>query len=80
MLAEPYSTVKVVSVAVGPNLLFDISAEGVAVAAVVDTGSQATIISRSLLHKVNSHVKSQGKSLAKLEVPSMPHYGKGGPQ
>ena len=62
----------------GPNLLFDISVEGVVVAAVVHTGSQATIISRALLHKVNSHVKSQGKSLAKLEVPSMPLYGKGG--
>ena len=79
MLTEPYSTVKVVSGAVGPNLLFDISVEGVAVAAMVDTGSQATIISRSLLHKVNSQLKSQGKSLARLKLPSMPLYGKGGP-
>ena len=79
MLTEPYSTVKVVSGAVGPNLLFDISVEGVAVAAMVDTASQATIISRSLLHKVNSQLKSQGKSLARLKLPSMPLYGKGGP-
>ena len=79
MLTEPYSTVKVVSGAVGPNLLFDISVEGVAVAAMVDTGSQATIISRSLWHEVNSWLKSQGKSLPKLKLPSMPLYGKGGP-
>ena len=52
ILTEPYSTV-VVSRAVGPNLQFDISVEGVTVAAMVDTGSQATIISRSLLHEVN---------------------------
>ena len=45
----------------------------------VDTGSQATIISRSLLHEINSWLKSQGKSLPKLKLPSMPLYGKGGP-
>ena len=47
-------------------------------AAVADTGAQSTIISKSMLHKINNHIKNQGKSLPKLELPSPPLYGKSG--
>ena len=43
----------------------------------VDTGSQSTIVSHSLLHKVFEHMK-KGKPLPKLECPSTKLKGKGG--
>ena len=52
--------------------------EGVAVSAMVDTGSQSTIVSHSLLHKVFKHVEREGKLLPKLECPSTKLRGKGG--
>ena len=64
--------------AVGPTLLLDVCVEGVEVAAVVDTGAQSTIISRSLLHKIKKHLSNQGKSLPSLEFPLPFLYGKGG--
>ena len=51
-------------------MLLDVSVEGVPVAAVADTGAQSMIMSRSMLHKINKQMKSQGKSLPKLELPS----------
>ena len=77
-LLEEESSIKIVTGAVGPTLLLDVSIEGVPVAAVADTGAQSTIISRSMLHRVHKHMKSQGKSLPKLELPSPPLYGKSG--
>ena len=46
------SSIKVVTGAVGPTLLLEVSVGGVPVSAVVDTGAQSTIISRSLLHRI----------------------------
>ena len=77
-LLEEESSIKVVTEAVGPTLLLGVSIEGVPVTAVADTGAQSTIISRSMLHNINKHMKSQGKSLPKLELPSPPLYGKSG--
>ena len=57
----------------------DVSVEGVSVPALVDTGSQSTIISRSFLHKVFAHVKTSGKELPRLEQPCTNLFrGKGG--
>ena len=47
--------------------------------AMVDTWSQSTIVSRSLLHKVFKHnMEKEGKPLPKLECPSTKLRGKGG--
>ena len=72
------SSVNVVTGAVGPSYWLQISVEGVVVPALVDTGSQSTIISRPLLHKVFCHLKKAGKELPKLEYPCTKFKGKGG--
>ena len=46
--------------------------------AMVDTGLQSTIVSRTLLHKVFRHLEREGKALPKLERPSTKLRGKGG--
>jgi len=48
------------SSAVGPTLLLALRIEGVQVSALVDTGSQSTIISRQVLHDIGKHLHSQG--------------------
>ena len=72
------SSVNVVTGAEGPSYWLQISVEGLAVSAFVDTGSQSTIISRSLLHKVSAHLKETGKALPKLDYPCTKFKGKGG--
>ena len=64
--------------AVGPTLYLDLFIEGVPVEAMVDSGSQSTIISREVLHKVGRHLKTQGKQLPQLTIPSARLYGKDG--
>jgi len=63
---------------VGPNLLLALQIEGVQVSALVDTGSQSTIISHQVLHDIGKHLHSQGKPLPQLEKPSARLYGKDG--
>ena len=72
------SSVNIVTGAVGPSYWLQISVEGLAVSALVDTGSQSTIISRSLLHKVFLHLKKHGKTLPTLDYPCTKFKGKGG--
>ena len=72
------SSVNVVTGAVGPSYWLQTSVEGVVVPALVDTGSQSTIISRSLLHKVFCHLKHAGRDLPKREYPCTKFKGKGG--
>ena len=72
------SNVQVVTGAVGPSYWLEVLVEGVSVSAMVDTGSQSTIVSRSLLHKVFKHMEREGKPLPKLECPSAKLRGKGG--
>ena len=48
--------------------------------ALVDTGSQSTIISCSLLHKVLPHLKKNSKDVPKLDHPCTRFKGKGGHQ
>ena len=54
-----------------------ITIEGVTVEALVDTGSQSTIISRSLLHEIGQHMKSKGP-LPIIERPTVHLFGKDG--
>ena len=72
------SSVNVVTGAVGPSYWLQISVEGVVVPALVDTGSQSTTISHSLLHKVFCHPKMAGKHLPQLEYPCTTFKRKGG--
>ncbi len=45
--------------AVGPTLYLEVLIDGVHVYAMVDTGSQSTIISRALLHAIGCHRHSR---------------------
>ena len=75
--SAPVSTVNAVKEAVGPTLTIELKV-GVNVTAIVDTASNSTIISRSMLHDIKRHLDSEGKSLPKLELPCVPLYGKEG--
>ena len=44
----------------------------------VDTGSQSTVISCAMLHKIGKHMRSQGKDFPQLNRPHLHLYGKGG--
>ena len=55
--------------AVGPTLGLQI--EGVQVSALVDTGSQATIISHPVLHDIGRRLCEQGRPLPELKKPSV---------
>ena len=72
------SNVQVVTGAVGPSYWLELSVDGVVVSAMVDTGSQSTIVSRNFLHKVCKHLHGEGKPVPKLESPSTQLRGKGG--
>ena len=72
------SNVQVVTGAIGPSYWIEVLVEGVAVSAMVDTGSQSTIVSRSFLHQVFKHMEREKKPLPKLEYPSTRLRGKGG--
>ena len=63
---------------VGPTLLLDLQIEGVRVEALVDTGSQCTIISRTTLHAIAKHLRENGHPLPKLEEQTVKLFGKDG--
>ena len=65
--------------AVGPSLFIDLDVGGVPVAAMVDSGSPTTIISRGLLRQVADLCRREKKELPKLTTPSVRLYGKDGP-
>ena len=67
-----------VSTAVGPTPHLCVEVEGVLVTALVDSGSQSTIISRPLLHQISKKLQSQGKPLPGLLLPTVRLYGKDG--
>ena len=64
--------------AVGPIIYLDVIIEGHPVKAVVDSGTQSTILSRDLLHQIARHMQSQGRSVPKLAQPSAKLYGRSG--
>ena len=51
---------KEISKVVGPTLFLDLEIEGVPVEAVMDCGSPATIISRSMLHEITRNLRRTG--------------------
>lgn len=61
--------------AVGPSLYLDLDIEGVPVVSMVDCGSPSTIISRS---RTVQQMKSDGKPLPELSLPSVQLFGKDG--
>ena len=71
-------TVNAIEGAVGPTLMLELFVEGLQVAAVVDTASNSTIISRPMLHRIKRHLQSLGKPIPQLELPCIPLYGKEG--
>ena len=64
--------------AVGPTVYIDLLINGEPVRAMVDTGAQSTIISRSMLHAIGCRAKSEGHPLPVLVQPSVRLYGKDG--
>ena len=64
--------------AVGSLIHLDVCIEGVPVRAMVDTGAQSTIISRSTLLLIHRHLRQQGRALPELELPTVRLYGKDG--
>ena len=52
--------------AIGATLELDVKIEDVEVTAMVDTGAQSSIISRSVLHRIGGHLKRQGKPSASI--------------
>ena len=64
--------------AVGSLLGVEVSIEGVSIAAMLDTGAQSTIISRSVLHDIDRHLREVGKKLPPLELPTVRLFGKDG--
>ena len=70
------STKEQTSDAVGPTLRLQLHIEGVPVEAMVDTGSQSTVISRAVLHEVGRHLRHQGREMPQLRLPSARLYGK----
>ena len=64
--------------AVASLLELDVCIEGLPIKAMVDTGAQSTIISRSTLHAVSRHLRQQGREAPQLEIPTVHLYGKDG--
>ena len=64
--------------AIGPTLWLNVTVEGVPVDAMVDSGSESTIISRRLLHQVFRHCRQLGVPEPQLKAPSVKFYGKDG--
>ena len=62
---------------VGPSLYLDLDIEGAPVVSMVNCGSPSTIISRSL-HRIVQQMKSDGKPLPELSLPSVQLFGKDG--
>ena len=63
---------------VGPTVLLDVEVEGVHIEAVVDTGSQSTIISRETLHAIGRSLRRAGRPLPQLCKPTVKLFGKDG--
>ena len=61
--------------AVGPTLMLQLHI-GVPVEAIVDTGSQSTVISWAVLRQVGRHLHHQGREMPQLRLPSARLHGK----
>ena len=66
------------SKAVDPTVYMLVKVCSVLVEAMVDTGSQSTIISRSLQQEIGRSLQQAGKPLPELELPMARHFGRDG--
>ena len=64
--------------AIGPLLEVEVKIEGVPVKALLDTGVQSTIISRSTLHSVVKYLQGCNQPVPQLQLPTARLYGKDG--
>ena len=64
--------------AIGPLLEVEVKIEGVPVKALLDTGAQSTIISRSTLHSVVKYLQGCNQPVPQLQLPTARLYGKDG--
>ena len=62
----------------GHTLCLDVVIGGVPTEALVDSCSEVTIISRSMLHEIGKGQHKQGKPCPLLDTPSLALYGKSG--
>ena len=62
----------------GHTLCLDVVIGGVPTEALVDSCSEVTIISRSMLHEIGKEQHKQGKPCPLLDTPSLALYGKSG--
>ena len=63
---------------IGSLLKVGVEIKGVPVKALLDTGAQSTIISRSTLHAVVRHLQEHNRPVPELEIPTARLYGKDG--
>lgn len=70
LLEGPAQSLSVAGSAVGPAYALDVTVGGLLVSAVIDTGSQFTIIYRTFLHKVVAHIRESGETTPPSLVPS----------
>ena len=64
--------------AIGATLELDVKIVGVDVTAMVDTGSQSSIISKAVLHRIGGQLKQQCKPVPELQPASVRLFGKDG--
>lgn len=62
----------------GAILCVDLEIECFPVEAIVDTGTQCTVISRHLLHQVGRNLQSKGEDLPAVQPPSLKLSGRSG--
>ena len=72
------TTPETVNKAVGDTVYLDVLMEDVPVRAMVDTGAQSTIISRSMLHEIAHQSQADGRPPPTLSEPSVRLFGKDG--
>ena len=72
MLDTTGSVQVVTGKAIGPTMVVDVEVEGVLVSAVVDTGSQSTIVLRPFLHKVKRYLEGKGKAMPESSQVRLP--------
>ena len=69
-------TNKQTSDAFGPTFVLQVLIEGIEVEAMVDTGSQSTVVSRAILHVVGKRLHQEGREMPQLRVPTVRLCGK----
>jgi len=72
------SAAKKLELSIGTCIYLHMTVGGVQVAAMVDTGSQSTIIAWSFLHQIARKCRDEGSDLPELSMPTVRLFGKDG--